>query len=85
MSVSQATEELVRLGTTLFPHGQTKIPTAKENSKKLKKAIEAMLKRQQLPIDVKLKDARLPGSHCRVYATFVDLRLVLTNTLGPYS
>ena len=66
MSVSQATEELVTLGTTLFPSGQTEMPTAEENSRRLKEAIEDMLKRQNLPIDIKLGDARLPGSHCKV-------------------
>jgi hypothetical protein len=43
MPVSQAIEELVRLGTLLFQDGQEVKSSLEENSKKLKEAIEAML------------------------------------------
>jgi len=65
MPVSQAIEELVTLGTTLFPDGQSTAPSLEENSIKLKEAIEAMLRRHNYPIDIKLKDRRLPASHCK--------------------
>lgn len=66
MSVSQAIEELVILGTTLFPPDREEPQTAEENSKGLKEAVEEMLERQQLPVDIKLKDNRLPGSQSKV-------------------
>ena len=65
MPVSQAIEELVILGTALFPIGQEGTPTLEENSKKLKEAIEDMLERHNYPIDIKLKDSRFSGSQCK--------------------
>lgn len=85
MSVTQATEELINLGTALFPPEQEEMPSAEENSKRLKEAVEEMVERQQLPIDIKLKDARLPGSHCKVYVPFFIMDLCLLATSGLYS
>jgi len=65
MPVSRAIEELVILGTTLFPDGQSTILSLEENSNKLKEAIEGMLRRHSYPIDIKLKDSRLPASQCK--------------------
>jgi hypothetical protein len=65
MPVSRAIEELVILGTMLFPDGQSTILSLEENSNKLKEAIEAMLQRNNYPIDLKLKDRRLPASQCK--------------------
>lgn len=65
MTIPQAIEELVTLGTILFPSDHEKPRTAEENSKKLKESIEDLLRRQQLPIDIKLTDARLPGLKCK--------------------
>jgi hypothetical protein len=63
MPVSQAIEELVTLGTVLFPDGQEVTPSLEENSKRLKEAIEEMLGRHNYPIDIKLKDSRF--SQCK--------------------
>jgi hypothetical protein len=60
MPVSQAIEELVTLGTALFPDGQNANSNLEENSKKLKEAIEDMLRRHDYPINIKLKDSRFP-------------------------
>lgn len=66
MNVSQATEEFLLLATALFPRQQDIEPTPELNSEKLKNGVEDMLKRQNLPVDIKLGDARLPGSHSKV-------------------
>jgi hypothetical protein len=63
MPVSQAIEELVTLGKVLFPNGQEVMPSLEENSKRLKEAIEEMLKRHNYPIDIKLNDSRF--SQCK--------------------
>jgi hypothetical protein len=63
MPVSQAIEELVTLGKVLFPNVQEVTPSLEENSKRLKEAIEEMLKRHNYPIDMKLKDSRF--SQCK--------------------
>jgi hypothetical protein len=65
MPVSEAIEELVTLGTLLFPDGQEVVPSLEENSKRLKEAIEDMLERHNCPIDIKLKDSRFSGSQCK--------------------
>ena len=65
MPVSQAIEELVTLGTLLFPDGQEVIPSLEENSKRLKEAVEDLLERHNYPIDIKLNDSRFSGSHCK--------------------
>jgi hypothetical protein len=65
MPVSQAMEELVTLGTALFPDGQKVMPSLEENSVKLKEVIEEMLMRHNYPIDIKLKDNRFSGSQCK--------------------
>ena len=65
MPVSQAIEELVTLGTALFPDGQKVMPSFEENSVKLKEVIEEMLMRHNYPIDIKLKDGRFSGSQCK--------------------
>jgi hypothetical protein len=65
MPVSQAIEELVTLGTALFPDGQKVMPSLEENSVKLKEVIEEMLMRHNYPIDIKLKDSRFSGSQCK--------------------
>jgi len=65
MPVSQAIEELIALGTTLFPNGQEGKLSLEENSKTLKGAIEAMLDRHNYPIDIKLNDRRFSGSQCK--------------------
>jgi predicted RNase H-like HicB family nuclease len=63
MPVSQAIEELVTLGKVLFPNVQEVTPSLEENSKRLKEAIEEMLKRHNYPIDIKLNDSRF--SQCK--------------------
>jgi hypothetical protein len=63
MPVSQAIEELVTLGKVLFPNGQEVMNSLEENSKRLKEAIEEMLKRHNYPIDIKLNDSRF--SQCK--------------------
>jgi len=65
MPVSQAIEELVTLGTLLFPHGQEVVPSLEENSKRLKEAVEDLLERHNYPIDIKLNDSRFSGSQCK--------------------
>jgi hypothetical protein len=65
MPVSQAIEELVTLGTLLFPDGQEVMPSLEENSKKLKAAVEEMLERHNYPIDIKLNDSRFSSSQCK--------------------
>ena len=65
MPVSQAMEELVTLGTALFPDGQKVMPSLEENSIKLKEVVEEMLMRHNYPIDIKLKDSRFSGSQCK--------------------
>ena len=65
MPVSQAIEELIILGTTLFPDGQEAMPSLEENSKRLKEAVEDMLERHNYPIDIKLKDSRFSSSQCK--------------------
>ena len=65
MPVSQAIEELVTLGTLLFPDGQEVIPSLEENSKRLKEAVEDLLERHNYPIDIKLKDSRFSSSQCK--------------------
>jgi hypothetical protein len=65
MPVSQAIEELVTLGTLLFPDGQEVIPSLEENSKRLKEAVEDLLERHNYPIDIKLNDSRFSGSQCK--------------------
>jgi hypothetical protein len=65
MPVSQAIEELITLGTVLFPDDQEVMPSFEENSRRLKEAIEDMLERHNYPIDIKLKDSRLSGSQCK--------------------
>ena len=65
MPVSDAIDELIALGITLFPNGQEGILSLEENSKKLKEAIEEMLERHNYPIDIKLKDSRFSSSQCK--------------------
>jgi hypothetical protein len=65
MPVSQAIEELVTLGTLLFPDGQEVIPSLEENSKRLKEPVKDLLERHNYPIDIKLKDSRFSGSQCK--------------------
>jgi hypothetical protein len=65
LPVSQAIEELVILGTAIFPDGDEVMPTLEENSKQLKEAVEDMLERHNYPIDIKLKDSRFTGSQCK--------------------
>jgi hypothetical protein len=65
MPVSQAIEELVTLGTILFPDGQEVMPSREENSRRLREAIEDMLERHNYPIDIKLKDTRFSSSQCK--------------------
>jgi hypothetical protein len=65
MPVSRAIEELVILGTALFPDGQKTSSSIEENSKRLKEAIEDMLRRHNYPIDLKLRDSSLPASQCK--------------------
>ena len=65
MPVSQAIEELIILGTALFPDGQEVMPSLEENSKRLKEAVEDMLERHNYPIDIKLKDGRFSSSQCK--------------------
>lgn len=79
MTVTQATEELVNLGIALFPPEQKEMSNTEENSKRLKEAVEEMLKRQKLPVDIKLKDSRLPGASCKVYVAFSGDKSILTH------
>jgi hypothetical protein len=65
MPVTQAIEELVTLGTALFPDGQKTSSSLEENSKRLKEAVEDMLRRHNYPINIKLKDSSLPASQCK--------------------
>ena len=65
MPVSQAVEELITLGTLLFPDRQEVMPSLEENSKRLKKAGEDMLERHNYPIDIKLNDSRFSSSQCK--------------------
>jgi hypothetical protein len=58
MPVTEAIEELVTLGTLLFPDGQEVVSSLEENSKRL-------LERHNYPIDIKLNDSRFPGSQCK--------------------
>jgi hypothetical protein len=66
MPVSQAIDELVILGTTLFPADTETTPTPEQNSLRLKELVQEMLQRQQIPIDIKLNDHRLARSRCKV-------------------
>ena len=67
MPVSDAIDELIALGTTLFPNGQEGMLSLEENSQRLKEAIEEMLRRHNYPTDIKLNDRRFSGSQCKTY------------------
>lgn len=61
MTASQAMDELITLGTRVFADGQED-STPEENSRRLREAVEDLLRRHELPLDIKLRDQRLLGS-----------------------
>jgi len=65
MPVSQAIEELVALGTALFPDGQEAMPSLEDNLRKPTEAFERMLGQHNYPIDIKLNDSRFSRPQCK--------------------
>ena len=59
-------EELARIGNAVFPQDVSEIVTPEGNLTILREAIEAMLRRHEIPLDIKLNDKALRGSRCKV-------------------
>jgi len=66
MNVEQAIDALLDVATAVFPPGADDQSTPETNTKKLKKAVEDMVKRCELTIDTKLNDKRSIPMRCKV-------------------
>jgi hypothetical protein len=66
MSTQDAMEELARIGNAVFPQDVSEIVSPDGNLAILREAIEAMLRRHELPVDIKLNDKTCRGSRCKV-------------------
>jgi hypothetical protein len=66
MSIQDAMDELARVGNAVFPQDVSEVVTPEGNLTILREAIEAMLRRHQIPVDIKLNDKAFRGSRCQV-------------------
>jgi len=66
MSTQDAMDELDRIGSAAFPEDVSEIVTPEENLTILREAIEAMLQRHEIPVNIKLNDKAFCGSRCQV-------------------
>jgi hypothetical protein len=67
MSTQDAMNELAQIGNAVFPQDVSEIVTSEWNLTILREAIEAMLRRHELPVDLKLNDKARRGSRCQVW------------------
>ncbi|PVF93217.1 WD40 repeat-like protein [Serendipita vermifera] len=66
LTVKQAIDELFNLVDIVFPEIYEERSSMVDNSKRLKDAIEYLLERRQLPLDIPLHDTRLQPVSCKV-------------------
>jgi hypothetical protein len=58
--------ELARIGNAVFPQDVDEIVTPEGNLTILREAVEAMLQRHGIPVNIKLNDKAFRGSRCQV-------------------
>jgi len=66
MTPEEAIKELGMIAQAVFPQESTELTTPTTNMSNLRKAIEDMLERRGLPIDIKLNDKQLASAKCKV-------------------
>jgi hypothetical protein len=66
MHIDEAIDELVTIGNAVFPNGVDEIVSPQSNTSKLRNAIENLLRRKDLPIDMRLNDRSGSDSRCKV-------------------
>jgi hypothetical protein len=66
MTVKEAIDELFNLVDIIFPEVYEELSSTSDNSKRLKDAVESLLQRRHLPLDIMLRDSRLQPAPCKV-------------------
>ncbi|PVG04255.1 FabD/lysophospholipase-like protein [Serendipita vermifera] len=66
MHVDEAMDELAAIGNAVFPNGLDEIASPEFNTSRLRNAIEDLLRRRNLPIDMRLNDRNDPNMRCKV-------------------
>ena len=66
MTPEEAIKELSMIAHAVFPKESTELTTPTTNMSNLRRAIEDMLERRGLPIDIKLNDKQLASAKCKV-------------------
>ena len=66
MTPEEAIEELSMIAQAVFSNEPTELTTPTTNMSNLRRAVEDMLERRGIPIDVKLNDKQLASAKCKV-------------------
>jgi hypothetical protein len=70
MTVNEAIDALQAVVSAVFPDGLQRAPDRKENSRRLKEAIEDILQAKQIPLSTKMYEKTQPQMRCKVYVIF---------------
>jgi hypothetical protein len=66
MTPEEAIQELAMIAYAVFPNEPTELTTPRANMSNLRRALEDMLERRDLPTTIKLNDRKLAATKCKV-------------------
>ena len=66
MTPEEAIQELAMIAHAVFPNKPTELTTPTTNMENLRCAVENMLERRGVPIDIRLNDRQLASAKCKV-------------------
>ncbi len=66
MTPEEAIEEIAMIAHAVFPNEPTELTTPTTNMSNLRRAVEHMLERRRIPINIKLYDRQLASAKCKV-------------------